>query len=172
MDAFELLGLSRDASAEEVRAAFRRLAREHHPDQQPARERDAAHLRMQLINEARERALQGIDQRAAAHGHSPPPVVVPLQRTGSPTTSPRQAQDVYARSQHLTVVPPPGDGVQRRSTGGRSSWGLTIVPGLLAVAVVAELLTGASRPVVLALLGLIVLACFVSLWGHGGSDPA
>ena len=171
MDAYEMLGLSRDASAEQVRAAFRRLAREHHPDQQPAREREVAHVRMQLINEARQRALQGIDQRAAERGQPVRPVVVPLQRTGSPTTGPRQARDSYARSQHLTVVAPPHDDADEH-LGRRASWGVTVVPLLLALVAVAGLFTGAPRPVVLALLGLIVVASFMSLWGHGGSDPA
>ena len=49
-----MLGLGPDASAEEVRAAFRRLARQHHPDLHPVTERDDALHQMQDITEAKE----------------------------------------------------------------------------------------------------------------------
>lgn len=53
-DPFRELGLERDADADSVRAARRRLARDHHPDQGG----DAA--RMQQINEAADAALVAI----------------------------------------------------------------------------------------------------------------
>src|SRR3712207_5877342 len=34
-DPYELLGVSREASGEDVRRAYRRLARKHHPDANP-----------------------------------------------------------------------------------------------------------------------------------------
>ena len=34
-DPYEVLGVSRDASADEIKSAFRRLARKHHPDVNP-----------------------------------------------------------------------------------------------------------------------------------------
>ena len=56
-DPFATLGLDRDASGEDIRAARRRLAKEHHPDQGG----DPAH--MQAINEAADAALLAVGAR-------------------------------------------------------------------------------------------------------------
>jgi curved DNA-binding protein len=48
-DYYETLGIARDASADEIKKAFRRLARKYHPD--VSRERDAE-ARMKEVNEA------------------------------------------------------------------------------------------------------------------------
>ncbi len=50
-DYYEVLGVSRDASEEEVRRAFRRLARQYHPD---VNKDDGAEARFKEINEAYE----------------------------------------------------------------------------------------------------------------------
>lgn len=60
-DPFSELGLRGDASADEVRAARRRLALAHHPD----RGGDAAE--MQRLNEAATDALREIDRRGTVH---------------------------------------------------------------------------------------------------------
>ena len=51
-DYYEILGVSRSASAEEVKRAYRRLARKHHPDVNPGDNR--AEARLKEINEAYE----------------------------------------------------------------------------------------------------------------------
>lgn len=63
-DPFSALGLPHDASAEDVRAARRQLAKDHHPD----RGGDPAEMRR--LNESASRALRAIDERtdAAAEG--------------------------------------------------------------------------------------------------------
>ena len=57
-DPFTTLGLGRDATGDDIRAARRRLAKAHHPDQggDPAR--------MQTINEAADAALLAVDASA------------------------------------------------------------------------------------------------------------
>ncbi len=50
MDPYAILGVSRDASPDEIKQAFRRLAREHHPDRNP--DDDGAKKRFQEINSA------------------------------------------------------------------------------------------------------------------------
>ena len=56
MDYYRVLGISRDASKEEVKAAFRRLALRFHPDRQPSdasqSQRDAAASRFRQASEA------------------------------------------------------------------------------------------------------------------------
>ena len=90
MDAYELLGLSKEPTDDDVRRAFRKLARDTHPDHQPASEQAAAELRMQQLNEARRRAMSDLDQRRARR--TPPRTatiapVVPLQRDAAERAS-------------------------------------------------------------------------------------
>src|SRR6201990_1353179 len=49
-DHYELLGLARDASAEDIRKAYRKLARKHHPDLNPGDK--AAEERFKKLQEA------------------------------------------------------------------------------------------------------------------------
>lgn len=51
-DYYETLGLTKTASADDIRKAYRKLARQHHPDLNPNDK--AAHQRFQEINEANE----------------------------------------------------------------------------------------------------------------------
>ncbi|MGD9842303.1 MAG: DnaJ C-terminal domain-containing protein [Steroidobacteraceae bacterium] len=60
-DYYATLGVKRDASAEEIKKAFRKLARKYHPD--VSKEPDAA-TRMQEINEANS-VLSDVEKRAA-----------------------------------------------------------------------------------------------------------
>jgi curved DNA-binding protein len=62
-DYYEVLGVPRTASADEIKRAYRQLARKHHPDLQPAAERAGAAERFKEINEAYE-VLNDPDKRA------------------------------------------------------------------------------------------------------------
>ncbi len=67
-DPFAALGLDRDATAADVRAARRRLAKAHHPDQGGDAEQ------MQVINEAADAALAATDSPTVV---APPPSTPP-----------------------------------------------------------------------------------------------
>jgi curved DNA-binding protein len=62
-DYYEVLGVPRTASADEIKKAYRKLARTHHPDLQPSAERGRAAERFKEINEAYE-VLSDPDKRA------------------------------------------------------------------------------------------------------------
>jgi curved DNA-binding protein len=62
-DYYEVLGVPRGASAEEIKRAYRSLARKHHPDLQAAADRDRAAERFKEINEAYE-VLSDPDKRS------------------------------------------------------------------------------------------------------------
>lgn len=53
-DYYETLGVSKTASADEIKSAFRKLARKHHPDLAKPKEKAAAEERFKQINEAYE----------------------------------------------------------------------------------------------------------------------
>src|SRR5687768_9665977 len=80
-DYYAVLGLSREASAEDIKKAFRKLARQYHPD--IAKDKKAAEEKFKEINEAHEVLSDpdkrrkydelGADWQAGEAGHPPPP---------------------------------------------------------------------------------------------------
>ena len=53
-DYYETLGVPKDANAEDIKRAFRKLARQHHPDRATSANKDVAEAKFKEINEAYE----------------------------------------------------------------------------------------------------------------------
>lgn len=62
-DYYDILGISRSASAKDIKAAYRKLARKWHPDLQSGQKKAAAEEKFKQINEAYE-VLKDPDKRA------------------------------------------------------------------------------------------------------------
>jgi curved DNA-binding protein len=62
-DYYETLGVAKTASADEIKSAFRKLARKHHPDMARPKEKAAAEEKFKQINEAYE-VLSDSEKRA------------------------------------------------------------------------------------------------------------
>jgi len=89
IDYYLVLAVTRTATADEIRSAYRRLAREHHPDANPAPEADA---RMRVLNEAWE-TLRDPARRAAYDRtlpRAPRPVTRPIRRQPPPRREPQR----------------------------------------------------------------------------------
>jgi len=53
-DYYKMLGVERNATEKDIRNAYRKLARKHHPDLQPAEKKEEAEKQFKMINEAYE----------------------------------------------------------------------------------------------------------------------
>src|SRR5215218_2942405 len=109
LDHYGLLGVSRDASAHEIRRAYRHLARQHHPDLNPrpdGAERFAALAHAyEILNDPAARARYDNTlasrvpiARPAATGNTPRPADQPIARCGILELSAHEAE-------HLTRYP-------------------------------------------------------------------
>ena len=78
---YEVLGIARSCSAEDVKAAYRKLAKEHHPDRNP--DDHTAEHRFKEVSEAYE-ILKDADKRALAPKNSWAGVAAFTIATGAP----------------------------------------------------------------------------------------
>ena len=101
-DPYELLGVSRQASADEVRRAYRRLVREHHPDANPddpgAEERfKELYQAYEVLSNPQKRRSYDQSFRAASQRNRERPRARSGGRPGAGGTSQANLADLFAR---------------------------------------------------------------------------
>lgn len=107
-DPYELLGVARDATDEQIRAAFRHLARVGHPDAE-----GTSGLYRALV-EARDTLLDPSRRRRIDRGEP----AVPQPAEAPPATSPPQPTPEDAWAQVPVARPAPGDWMASANQGG------------------------------------------------------
>jgi len=128
VDPYEILGLERGASWDEIQAAFRRLAKKHHPDKNPGD--PASEWIFKQVNQAHER-LRGIhsvqyeeeepgspQHRQPAASDEPEEDATESAKYDPPvdvqSTRPRIGRSEPIEPWELLVGNPPGPGVRRK----------------------------------------------------------
>ena len=95
-DYYKTLGVERDASDEEIKKAFRKLARKYHPD--VAKDKAAAEEKFKEINEAYEVLGDPEKRKAGAlhtdHSGANPPHPVRLQKGADPRSQQRHTDQI------------------------------------------------------------------------------
>ena len=101
-DYYRVLGVSQDANTPEIRRAYRRLARQHHPDRNPEPESPE---RFRALAEAY--AVLGDPARRARYDHTIQPVARPhVPRAESALLARRGVLELSAREARLAATRP------------------------------------------------------------------
>src|SRR5438067_3539315 len=101
-DYYRVLGVSQDANTPEIRRAYRRLARQHHPDRNPEPESPE---RFRTLAAAY--AVLGDPARRGRYDHTTePPVRGDLPRAGSARLARRGVLELSPREARLTATGP------------------------------------------------------------------
>lgn len=131
MDPYRILNISHNASKDDVRQAYRRLARQYHPDlhaKDPVAQQTAEE-QMKTLNWAYQEILSGRDAETVSPD-SPPPPPQPEDTGERPPVCPLHAADMVYRCPHCGQLACPrcllGNGCrlcQIPSSGPQSFWG-------------------------------------------------
>jgi DnaJ domain len=120
-DCYGILGLTSDATLADVKKAYRKLARQHHPDRNNAD--PGAIDRFRRITEAYEYLSAHLKDNAHGNGHSRPgPTAPPRADVGMPVGYSEAASRVLTRLEETWQAiraPPPRDPARRHHHGQR-----------------------------------------------------
>ena len=113
MDMYEILGVSRTATPEEIKSAYRKKALQHHPDRNPGDEE--AEKKFKEVQEAYD-VLSDWSKRAIYNARQP-----------APKPKPKAKKTVVKSDMHIYDAPPPrfdiwGKPIYQTSNGWRDSF--------------------------------------------------
>jgi hypothetical protein len=135
MNAFNVLGVPVDATPEEIRAAYRRLARDLHPDRHVRADGTVpaeVHESFCELNRAVDVALkaQSVPVEPVVASPTPPTGAVPRQRRAEPAVSAASAARRPARfvDPVLALLTVPRSGGHAWTDAELEFWALTLVP--------------------------------------------
>jgi curved DNA-binding protein CbpA len=118
MNYYELLGVAREATPEEIRKAYRTLAMQYHPDRNPG-DKDAE-TKFKQVAEAYE-TLSDMNKRARYNGKLPPIKPKPKPAPKKPLTPEQKLAELWKNDPNMGNF---GDGM----APARDIWGNPLTP--------------------------------------------
>lgn len=106
MDFYQVLGVGRDATPDQIKAAFRKLAAVWHPDKRPSNEKEESEKKFKLISDAYD-TLYDVLKRSAYDQRNPPRTKVTKVNTNGTSSNSKKPEPRYTPFMYMVDMPEP-----------------------------------------------------------------